>query len=41
MLIPTLSIGTPEILDEVYAAQKKIWYDSLINDNSYIDIVLA
>ncbi|MBQ9355087.1 MAG: Gfo/Idh/MocA family oxidoreductase [Clostridia bacterium] len=41
MLLPTLSTGTPEIPDDVYAAQKKIWDDSLVSGNSYIDIVMS
>ena len=41
MLIPTLSTGTPEIPDEVYGEQKKIWEESLKEGNSYIDIVMS
>ena len=41
MLLPTLSTGTPEIPDEVYVQQKKLWDDSLKSGNSYVDLVMS
>ena len=41
MLIPVISTGNPEIPDEVYDKQKKIWKDSLKEGNSYIDLVMS
>lgn len=41
MLIPTLSTGTPDIPDEVYAEQKKLWDESLKSGNSYVDLVMS
>lgn len=41
MLIPALSIGNPEIPEEIYEEQKKIWEDSLVSGNSYIDLVMS
>ena len=41
MLIPVISTGNPDIPDEIYAKQKKIWEDSLKEGNSYIDLVMS
>lgn len=41
MLIPVMSTGTPEIPDEVYEKQKKMWEDSLKEGNSYVDLVMS
>ena len=41
MLLPTMSTGTPEIPDSVYAEQKKLWDKSLEEGNSYVDLVMS
>lgn len=41
MLLPTMSIGTPDIPETVYEAQKKQWRESLKSGNSYVDIVMS
>ena len=41
MLLPTLSTGTPEIPDEIYEKQKKLWDESFENGNSYVDLVMS
>lgn len=40
-LLPSYSKGNPEIPDEVYAKHKKNWDDSLVNGNSYVDLVMS
>lgn len=41
MLIPVISTGNPDIPEEIYDKQKKIWEDSLKTGNSYIDLVMS
>lgn len=41
MLLPTFSLGTPDIPDEIYETQKEKWKESLNKGNSYVNMVMS